>query len=144
MTTLLRVKQGSVEHALTVPEDTLFFGVCELMNAWEHKECFTFGSEAAWMLDLDGTEVEWSSIPKDTPVAAVIGDYSVPTVCLQAVATPVLKLPVVTADGNACAALELSVGTAEEVMWRVSELYDGGLDAAAVQIPGRSAGSFLH
>ena len=58
MTTLLMAKQGSVEHALTVPEDTLFSGVCELMNAWEHKECFTFGAEAAWMLDLDGTEVE--------------------------------------------------------------------------------------
>ena len=61
MTTLLMAKQGSVEHALTVPEDTLLSGVCELMNAWEHKECFTFGAEAVWMLDLDGTEVEWSS-----------------------------------------------------------------------------------
>jgi hypothetical protein len=143
MSTMLTVQQGNQERVLAVPEGTLFSGILELVGSWEHKDCFTFGSAEAWTLDLDGTEAEWSSIPEQAPVAAVIGDYLAPTLRLLPLAAPALKLPVVTADGNACAALELSAGTADEVKLLLAKLFEGDLQAAAVQIPGRTAGSFL-
>lgn len=143
MSVELAVKQGNHEHVLTVPEGTLFSGILELVDAWEAKDVFTFGAAAAWTLDLDGTEVDWDSIPDDAPVAAVIGDYENPSLLLPPAAAPVLELPVVTADGNACKVLVLSCGTAEEIKRLLAEAFDGDLLAAAVQIPGRAAGSFL-
>ena len=143
MSVELTVQQGIQEQVLTVPDGALFSGILELVSSWEHKDCFTFGAADTWTLDLDGTEVEWSSIPDEAPVAAVIGEYSAPTLMLQPVVVPALKLPVVTADGKACEALELSGGTAEEVKLLLAKLFDGDLQAAAIQIPGRTAGSFL-
>ena len=40
MTNLLMVKQGSVEHALTVPEGPRFSGLISVLNEWEHKKDF--------------------------------------------------------------------------------------------------------
>ena len=41
MSTQLLVKQGRVEHTLTVPEGTLFSGLIGVLNAWEHKEDYS-------------------------------------------------------------------------------------------------------
>ena len=112
MSTQLLVKQGRVEHTLTVPEGTLFSGLIGVLNAWEHKEDYSWRLDASWddtwMLDLDGTELPPSDVPQDAAVADIIGSYSAPALHLSAIVKPVQQLQVVTADGDICAPLVVS------------------------------------
>ena len=146
MTNLLMVKQGSVEHALTVPEGTLFSGLIGVLNEWEHKKDFGWrlaSWDDTWMLDLDGTQLPPGDVPGETLVADVISSYQAPTLLLLQFVKPVLQLQVITADGDVCAPLVVSEGTAAEVVALLAAGFEGDLVQAVVQIPGLKAGSFL-